>query len=72
MSRQPVQTCYKEGKKKYLIIQKTFSYMPSSIYSIINIILPEFGKKKILKINVMKFNKNSIQEEFSLNLHNKQ
>lgn len=46
--------------------------MPSSIYSIINIILPEFGKKKILKINVMKFNKNSIQEEFSLNLHNKQ
>lgn len=56
MSRQPVQTdVIKKEKKSNLIIQKTLSYMPSSIYSIINIILPEFGKKKILKINVMKF-----------------
>lgn len=54
MSRQPVQTDVIKKEKKNFSLYKRLPYMPSSIYSIINIILPEFGKKKILKINVVK------------------
>lgn len=46
--------------------------MPSNAHSIIKDILPEFGNKNILKINVMKIIKISIQEEFNFNLHNEQ
>lgn len=75
MSRQPMQKdVIKKVKKKkiHLFIQKTLSYMPSNIYSIMNITLPDFGNKKILKVNIMKIIKSSIQGEFSLDLHNKQ
>lgn len=78
MSRQPMQTDVPKKahtptpKIKITSLYKRLSYMPSNTYSIINIILPEFGSKKILKINIMEIIKISIQEEFNLNLHNEQ
>lgn len=55
MPRQPMQTDVikrAKTKKNHLFIQKTISCMPSNTYSIINIILPEFGKKRFLKLTL--------------------
>lgn len=71
MSVQPMQTDIVKKAPHKMSIQKTLSYMLSNLYSIINNMLPEFVNK-IFKNNIIKIIKICIQEEFNLNLHNKQ